>query len=314
MADIRNDITELVGRTPLMALNNYGKMAGAEKVTLLAKLEYLNPTGSVKDRAALQMILDAEADGRLKKGATIIEPTSGNTGIGLAAIAAARGYRVILTLPETMSVERRKLLAAYGAEIVLTPGKDGMKGAIAKAEELHMQTPGSFIPGQFDNPSNAKAHLLTTGPEIWEDTDGKVDIFVAGVGSGGTITGVGSWLKKKKPSVQVAAVEPASSAVLSGKPAGAHGLQGIGAGFVPGVLDTGIYDEVIPVKEEDAYGAGRRLAAQEGILAGISSGATLYAAELLAKRPENRGKMIVVLLPDSGDRYLSTPLFEVQEK
>ena len=234
VADIRNNITELIGKTPLMALENYGREAGIEGVTLLAKLEYLNPTGSVKDRAALQMILDAEADGRLKKGATIIEPTSGNTGIGLAAIAAARGYRVILTLPETMSVERRKLLAAYGAEIVLTPGKDGMKGAIAKAEELHMQTPGSFIPGQFDNPSNAKAHLLTTGPEIWEDTDGKVDIFVAGVGSGGTITGVGSWLKKKKPSVQVAAVEPASSAVLSGKPAGAHGLQGIGAGFVPG--------------------------------------------------------------------------------
>ena len=310
MGEIRNNITELIGKTPMMALENYGREAGIEGVTLLAKLEYLNPTGSVKDRAALQMILDAEADGKLKTGATIIEPTSGNTGIGLAAIAAARGYRVILTLPETMSVERRKLLAAYGAEIVLTPGREGMKGAIAKAEELHTQIPGSFIPGQFDNPSNAKAHRLTTGPEIWEDTDGKVDIFVAGVGSGGTITGVGSWLKEKKPSVQVVAVEPASSAVLSGKEAGAHGLQGIGAGFVPGVLDTEVYDEVIAVKEEDAYGAGRRLAAQEGILSGISSGAALYAAELLAKRPENRGKTIVVLLPDSGDRYLSTPLFE----
>ena len=248
MGEIRNNITELIGKTPMMALENYGREAGIEGVTLLAKLEYLNPTGSVKDRAALQMILDAEADGRLKTGATIIEPTSGNTGIGLAAIAAARGYRVILTLPETMSVERRKLLAAYGAEIVLTPGREGMKGAIAKAEELHTQIPGSFIPGQFDNPSNAKAHRLTTGPEIWEDTDGKVDIFVAGVGSGGTITGVGSWLKEKKPSVQVVAVEPASSAVLSGKEAGAHGLQGIGAGFVPGVLDTEVYDEVIAVK------------------------------------------------------------------
>ena len=301
MADIRGSITELIGKTPLLALENYGRRAGLEGVTLLAKLEYLNPTGSVKDRAALQMLLDAEADGRLAPGATVIEPTSGNTGIGLAAIAAARGYHVILTLPETMSLERRKLLAAYGAEIVLTPGKEGMKGAIAKAQELHESLPGSFIPGQFDNPSNAKTHLLTTGPEIWEDTDGRVDIFVAGVGSGGTITGVGAFLKQKKPSVQVIAVEPASSAVLSGKEAGAHGLQGIGAGFVPGVLDT--------VKEEDAYDAGRRLAAQEGILAGISSGAALYAAELLAGRPENRGKMIVVLLPDSGDRYLSTPLF-----
>ena len=309
MADIRGSITELIGKTPLLALENYGRRAGLEGVTLLAKLEYLNPTGSVKDRAALQMLLDAEADGRLAPGATVIEPTSGNTGIGLAAIAAARGYHVILTLPETMSLERRKLLAAYGAEIVLTPGKEGMKGAIAKAQELHESLPGSFIPGQFDNPSNAKTHLLTTGPEIWEDRDGRVDIFVAGVGSGGTITGVGAFLKQKKPSVQVIAVEPASSAVLSGKEAGAHGLQGIGAGFVPGVLDTEVYDEVIPVKEEDAYDAGRRLAAQEGILAGISSGAALYAAELLAGRPENRGKMIVVLLPDSGDRYLSTPLF-----
>ncbi len=309
MADIRSNITELIGKTPLMALENYGRQAGITDAALLAKLEYLNPTGSVKDRAALQMILDAEADGRLSSGATIIEPTSGNTGIGLAAIAAARGYRVILTLPETMSIERRKLLAAYGAKIVLTPGKEGMKGAIEKAEELHAQIPGSFIPGQFDNPSNAKAHLLTTGPEIWEDTDGRVDIFVAGVGSGGTITGVGTYLKQKKPSVRVAAVEPASSAVLSGGKAGPHGLQGIGAGFVPSVLDTRIYDEVIPVKEEDAYDAGRRLAAQEGILAGISSGAALYAAECLAKRPENKGKVIVALLPDSGDRYLSTPLF-----
>ena len=309
MADIRNDITELVGRTPLMALNNYGKMAGAENVTLLAKLEYLNPTGSVKDRAALQMILDAEKDGRLAPGAVVIEPTSGNTGIGLAAIAAARGYRVILTMPDTMSAERRKLLAAYGARIVLTPGKEGMAGAIAKAKELQEQLPGAFLPGQFDNLSNAKAHYLTTGPEIWEDTDGAVDIFVAGVGSGGTITGVGKYLKERKPSVRVVAVEPAASAVLSGGKAGPHGLQGIGAGFIPSVLDAGIYDEVIAVKEEEAYAASRRLAAQEGILTGISSGAALFAAGLLSGRPENRGKQIVVLLPDSGDRYLSTPLY-----
>lgn len=307
--EIRKNVTELIGRTPLMELGNYAGQAGIEGVRLLAKLEYLNPTGSVKDRAALRMILDAEADGRLKPGAAVIEPTSGNTGIGLAAIAAVRGYRVILTMPETMSEERRKLLAAYGADIVLTPGEEGMAGAIRKAQELKEQIPGAFIPGQFDNPSNAKAHYLTTGPEIWEDTDGRVDLFVAGVGSGGTITGVGRYLKEKAPAVRVVAVEPAGSAVLSGGKAGAHGLQGIGAGFVPSVLDTGICDEVIPVWEEDAYAAGRRLAAQEGILAGISSGAALHAAQILAGRPENQGKTIVVLLPDSGDRYLSTPLF-----
>ena len=306
---IRKNVTELIGRTPLMELKNYAGQAGIEGVRLLAKLEYLNPTGSVKDRAALRMILDAEADGSLKPGAAVIEPTSGNTGIGLAAIAAVRGYRVILTMPETMSEERRKLLAAYGADIVLTPGEEGMAGAIRKAQELKEQIPGAFIPGQFDNPSNAKAHYLTTGPEIWEDTDGRVDLFVAGVGSGGTITGVGRYLKEKAPAVRVVAVEPAGSAVLSGGKAGAHGLQGIGAGFVPSVLDTGICDEVIPVWEEDAYAAGRRLAAQEGILAGISSGAALHAAQILAGRPENQGKTIVVLLPDSGDRYLSTPLF-----
>ena len=307
--EIRKNVTELIGRTPLMELKNYAGQAGIEGVRLLAKLEYLNPTGSVKDRAALRMILDAEADGSLKLGAAVIEPTSGNTGIGLAAIAAVRGYRVILTMPETMSEERRKLLAAYGADIVLTPGEEGMAGAIRKAQELKEQIPGAFIPGQFDNPSNAKAHYLTTGPEIWEDTDGRVDLFVAGVGSGGTITGVGRYLKEKAPAVRVVAVEPAGSAVLSGGKAGAHGLQGIGAGFVPSVLDTGICDEVIPVWEEDAYAAGRRLAAQEGILAGISSGAALHAAQILAGRPENQGKTIVVLLPDSGDRYLSTPLF-----
>ena len=307
--EIRKNVTELIGRTPLMELKNYAGQAGIEGVRLLAKLEYLNPTGSVKDRAALRMILDAEADGSLKPGAAVIEHTSGNTGIGLAAIAAVRGYRVILTMPETMSEERRKLLAAYGADIVLTPGEEGMAGAIRKAQELKEQIPGAFIPGQFDNPSNAKAHYLTTGPEIWEDTDGRVDLFVAGVGSGGTITGVGRYLKEKAPAVRVVAVEPAGSAVLSGGKAGAHGLQGIGAGFVPSVLDTGICDEVIPVWEEDAYAAGRRLAAQEGILAGISSGAALHAAQILAGRPENQGKTIVVLLPDSGDRYLSTPLF-----
>ena len=307
--EIRKNVTELIGRTPLMELGNYAGQAGIEGVRLLAKLEYLNPTGSVKDRAALRMILDAEADGSLKPGAAVIEPTSGNTGIGLAAIAAVRGYRVILTMPETMSEERRKLLAAYGADIVLTPGEEGMAGAIRKAQELKEQIPGAFIPGQFDNPSNAKAHYLTTGPEIWEDTDGRVDLFVAGVGSGGTITGVGRYLKEKAPAVRVVAVEPAGSAVLSGGKAGAHGLQGIGAGFVPSVLDIGICDEVIPVWEEDAYAAGRRLAAQEGILAGISSGAALHAAQILAGRPENQGKTIVVLLPDSGDRYLSTPLF-----
>ena len=292
-----------------MELVNYEKKAGVTDAVILAKLEYFNPAGSVKDRIALQMILDAEEAGLLKPGATIIEPTSGNTGIGLAAMAAARGYKAILTLPETMSVERRKLLKAYGAQIVLTPGAEGMKGAIAKAEELHREIPGSFIPGQFDNPSNAKAHKLTTGPEIWEDTDGKVDIFVAGVGTGGTLTGVGGYLKEKNPDVKVVAVEPAQSAVLSGKKPGPHAIQGIGAGFVPGVLDTEIYDEIIQVENEDAYSTGRAIAHTQGLLTGISSGAALYAATLLAKRPENKGKVIVVLLPDSGDRYLSTPLF-----
>ncbi len=309
MSNIKHNITELIGKTPLMELGNYMAAAGIQNATILAKLEYLNPSGSVKDRTALQMIQDAEQEGLLARGATIIEPTSGNTGIGLAAIAAARGYEVILTLPETMSEERRKLLAAYGAKIVLTPGAEGMKGAIEKAEELHRQIPGSFVPGQFDNLSNPKVHRLTTGPEIWEDTDGKVDIFVAGVGTGGTLSGTGAYLKEKNPGLRVVAVEPAHSAVLSGKPAGSHGLQGIGAGFIPSILDTAIYDEVIAVEEEDAYAAGRLLAAKEGILTGISAGAALHAAALLGKRPENAGKVIVVLLPDSGDRYLSTPLF-----
>ena len=288
-----------------MELVNYEKAAGVTDAVILAKLEYFNPAGSVKDRIALQMILDAEEQGLLKPGATIIEPTSGNTGIGLAAMAAAKGYKAILTLPETMSVERRKLLKAYGAQIVLTPGAEGMKGAIAKAEELHSQIPGSFIPGQFENPSNAKAHRLTTGPEIWDD----VDIFVAGVGTGGTLTGVGSYLKEKNPAVRVVAVEPAQSAVLSGKKPGPHAIQGIGAGFIPGVLDQEIYDEIIQVENEDAYVTGRAIAQTQGLLTGISSGAALYAATLLAKRPENKGKVIVALLPDSGDRYLSTPLF-----
>ena len=309
MSNIKHNITELIGKTPLMELGNYMAAAGIQNATILAKLEYLNPSGSVKDRTALQMIQDAEQEGLLARGATIIEPTSGNTGIGLAATAAARGYEVILTLPETMSEERRKLLAAYGAKIVLTPGAEGMKGAIEKAEELHRQIPGSFVPGQFDNPSNPKVHRLTTGPEIWEDTDGKVDILVAGVGTGGTLSGTGAYLKEKNPDLRVVAVEPAHSAVLSGKPAGSHGLQGIGAGFIPSILDTAIYDEVIAVEEEDAYAAGRLLAAKEGILTGISAGAALHAAALLGKRPENAGKVIVVLLPDSGDRYLSTPLF-----
>ena len=308
MANIYKSLTELIGGTPLLEVTNYEKKHKLN-AKILAKLEYFNPAGSVKDRIALQMILDAEEEGLLKPGATIIEPTSGNTGIGLAAMAAARGYKAILTLPETMSVERRKLLKAYGAQIVLTPGAEGMKGAIAKAEELHREIPGSFIPGQFDNPSNAKAHKLTTGPEIWEDTDGKVDIFVAGVGTGGTLTGVGGYLKEKNPDVKVVAVEPAQSAVLSGKKPGPHAIQGIGAGFVPGVLDTEIYDEIIQVENEDAYSTGRAIAHTQGLLTGISSGAALHAATLLAKRPENKGKVIVVLLPDSGDRYLSTPLF-----
>ena len=308
--EIRKNVTELIGRTPLMELKNYAGQAGIEGVRLLAKLEYLNPTGSVKDRAALRMILDAEADGSLKPGAAVIEPTSGNTGIGLAAIAAARGYRVILTMPETMSEERKKLLAAYGAGIVLTPGAEGMAGAIRKAQELKEEIAGAFIPGQFDNPSNAEAHFQTTGPEIWEDTDGQVDIFVAGVGSGGTVTGVGKYLKQKKPSVRVVAVEPAGSAVLSGGPAGAHGLQGIGAGFVPEILDTEIYDSISRVTEEEAYAASKLLATREGILTGITSGAALHTAIVEARKPENEGKLIVALLPDTGERYLSTPLFD----
>ena len=309
MADIKQSSLELIGKTPLLQLNGYAKTAGISGATILAKLEYLNPAGSVKDRIALAMIEDAEAKGLLKPGATIIEPTSGNTGIGLAAVAAAKGYHAILTLPDTMSVERRNLLKAYGAEIVLTEGAKGMKGAIAKAEELHASTPGSFIPGQFVNPANPAIHKKTTGPEIWEQTDGKVDIFVAGVGTGGTLTGVGEYLKEKNPNVKVVAVEPATSPVLSKGTPGAHKIQGIGAGFVPDVLNTKIYDEIIPVENDDAFTEGRRFATSEGILVGISSGAALKAANILANRPENKGKTIVVLLPDSGDRYLSTPLF-----
>ncbi|MBP5444302.1 MAG: cysteine synthase A [Treponema sp.] len=309
MADIKQSSLELIGKTPLLQLNGYSKKAGISGATILAKLEYLNPAGSVKDRIALAMIEDAEAKGLLKPGATIIEPTSGNTGIGLAAVAAAKGYHAILTLPDTMSVERRNLLKAYGAEIVLTEGAKGMKGAIAKAEELHASTPGSFIPGQFINPANPAAHKKSTGPEIWEQTDGKVDIFVAGVGTGGTLTGVGEYLKEKNPNVKVVAVEPATSPVLSKGTPGAHKIQGIGAGFVPDVLNTKVYDEIIPIENEDAFTEGRLFATSEGILVGISSGAALKAASILANRPENKGKTIVVLLPDSGDRYLSTPLF-----
>ena len=311
MADIKQSAMELIGNTPLLQLNNYSRVAGVEHAALFAKLEYLNPAGSVKDRAALNMILDAEEKGIIKPGATIIEPTSGNTGIGLAAVAAARGYKAILTLPETMSVERRTMLAAYGAELVLTEGAKGMKGAIEKAEELKNSIPGAVILGQFDNPANAEAHFKTTGPEIWEQTDGKIDIFVAGVGTGGTITGIGEYLKSKNSDIQIVAMEPADSPVLSGGPAGAHKLQGIGAGFVPGILNTEIYDEVITIENEDAFVEGRAFARSEGILVGISSGAALKAATILAKRPENAGKNIVVLLPDSGDRYLSTPLFQI---
>lgn len=300
--------TELIGNTPLLELGNYEKAHGLE-ATILAKLEYLNPAGSVKDRIALAMLDDAERRGLLKPGSVIIEPTSGNTGIGLAAVAATRGYRIILTMPETMSVERRSLLRAYGAELVLTEGAKGMKGAIAKAQELAAQTENSFIPGQFTNPANPRAHRETTGPEIWRDTDGKVDIFVAGVGTGGTVTGVGEYLKAQNPAVRVVAVEPAGSPVLSGGASGPHKIQGIGAGFVPDTLNRAVLDEILPVENEDAFAAGRELARREGVLAGISSGAALHAATVLAKRPENRGKMIVVLLPDTGDRYLSTPLF-----
>ena len=302
-------ITQLVGGTPLLELQQYGKAAGAGS-TLLAKLEYLNPAGSVKDRAALAMILDAEERGVLRPGAAIIEPTSGNTGIGLAAIGIPRGYRVILTMPDSMSLERRTLLAAYGAELVLTPGSEGMAGATRKAEELAQSLPGSFLHGQFSNPANAQAHYRTTGPEIWQDAEGRVDAFVAGVGSGGTITGVGRYLKEQNRSIQVVAVEPAGSPVLSGGKAGPHGLQGIGGGFVPEVLDTGIYDQVVQVSEADAYAAARLLARTEGILVGISSGAALWAATLLSRQPAWSGRRIAVLLPDTGDRYLSTPLFE----
>ncbi len=306
---IYNDITEIIGKTPLVRIDSFSRKRGI-KANILVKLEYLNPAGSVKDRVAAAMIDDAESKGLIKKGAVIIEPTSGNTGIGLAAVAASRGYKVMLTMPDTMSIERRKLLAAYGAEIVLTDGKGGMSAAIDKANELAKSIPGSFIAGQFENPANPEAHYKTTGPEIWEDTDGKVDLFVAGVGTGGTLTGVGKYLKSKNPEVKVTAVEPASSPLLSKGVSGAHGLQGIGANFVPKTLDTSVYDEVIAVTEEQAYEMGRALAREEGILVGISSGAALYAAVLTALRPENEGKNIVVLFPDTGDRYLSTPMFE----
>lgn len=309
MSKIVESALELVGNTPLLKLNRYSKSAEASDVTLLAKLEYLNPAGSVKDRIALAMIEDAEEKGLLKPGATIIEPTSGNTGIGLAAAAAAKGYQAIFTLPETMSVERRKLLKAYGAKLELTEGSKGMKGAIARAKELNESIPNSVILGQFVNPANPEIHKRTTGPEIWNQTEGKVDIFVAGVGTGGTITGVGEFLKEQNPEIQVIAVEPAGSPVLSKGTAGSHKIQGIGAGFVPDVLNTKIYDEVITVENEDAFAEGRRFAVSEGILVGISSGAALKAAQILAQRPENKGKVIVALLPDSGDRYLSTPLF-----
>lgn len=309
MSKVKESALELIGNTPLVKISRYAKKAGVENATILAKLEYFNPAGSVKDRVALSMVEEAEKAGILKPGATIIEPTSGNTGIGLASVAASKGYRAILTLPDTMSVERRNLLAAYGAELVLTEGAKGMKGAIAKAEELKDSIPGAVILGQFDNPANPKVHKETTGPEIWDQTDGKIDIFVAGVGTGGTITGVGEYLKSQNPNVKVVAVEPATSPVLSKGTAGAHKIQGIGAGFVPSVLNTKIYDEILPIENEDAFTEGKAFAVSEGVLVGISSGAALKAASILAKRPENAGKTIVVLLPDSGDRYLSTPLF-----
>ncbi len=306
---IARSASELVGKTPLLELTHIEEELGLE-ATILAKLEYFNPAGSVKDRIALAMIEDAEARGLLKEGSVIVEPTSGNTGIGLASVAAAKGYRTIIVMPETMSVERRQIMKAYGAELVLTPGVEGMKGAIAKAEALAEEIDGAFIPGQFTNPANPKAHFATTGPEIWADTEGKVDVFVAGVGTGGTVTGVGEFLKEQKPEVRVVAVEPASSPVLSEGTAGPHKIQGIGAGFVPDVLDTAVYDEVIPVSDEDAFEVGRLIGRKEGVLVGISSGAATWAAIELAKRPENAGKTIVVLLPDTGDRYLSTPLFK----
>ncbi len=309
MSEIKESALELIGETPLVKIDRYSKKAGASEANIIAKLEYLNPAGSVKDRVALAMIEEAEKSGRLKEGATIIEPTSGNTGIGLAAVAAVKGYRAILTLPDTMSVERRNLLKAYGAELVLTEGAKGMKGAIEKAEELEKEIDGAVILGQFVNPANPAKHKATTGPEIWRQTDGKVDIFVAGVGTGGTITGVGEYLKEKNPDVKIVAVEPSSSPVLSKGTAGAHKIQGIGAGFVPDILNQNVYDEVITIENEDAFAEGKAFAQAEGILVGISSGAALKAAAILAKRPENAGKNIVVLLPDSGDRYLSTPMF-----
>ena len=308
MPNIYTSADQLIGKTPLLELTNIEKEESLE-ATVLAKLEYFNPAGSVKDRIAKAMIDDAEAKGLLKPGSVLIEPTSGNTGIGLASVAAARGYRIIIVMPETMSVERRQLMKAYGAELVLTEGSKGMKGAIAKADELAKEIPNAFIPGQFINPANPAVHKATTGPEIWEDTEGKVDIFVAGVGTGGTITGVGEYLKGQNPAVKVVAVEPAGSPVLSKGTAGAHKIQGIGAGFVPEVLNTAVYDEVIPVENEDAFAAGKKVGRAEGVLVGISSGAAVWAAIQLAKRPENKGKTIVALLPDTGDRYLSTPLF-----
>lgn len=310
MSKIINSALELIGNTPILKLNHYMTARQIENATILAKLESMNPAGSAKDRVALSMIEDAETKGLLKPGATIIEPTSGNTGIGLAAVAALKGYRVVLTLPETMSIERRTLLSAYGAEIVLTDGSAGMSGAIKKAEELQKEIPDSIILGQFDNPANPAAHKASTGPEIWEQTDGNIDIFVAGVGTGGTLSGVGEYLKEKNPSIKIVAVEPATSAVLSGEPAGPHGLQGIGGGFIPKTLNTEIYDEIIKITDDEAYTEGNLFGKTEGLLVGISSGAALKAAAILAERPENKGKVIVALLPDSGDRYLSTPLFK----